>query len=75
MNFAVGITALLAVGTSAFAPATSGVQSSSLFSTAEKTYTFTNSEKIFAEAKEVCNDEIYDSPKLYLYSTTHNFFP
>jgi hypothetical protein len=74
MNFAFGITALLTVGASAFAPATSNVRSSSLFSTAEKTYTFAKSEEIFAEAKEVCNKEIYDSPKLYRYSTTHNLF-
>ena len=55
MKFAVGITALLATGAAAFAPAQASGRSSSLSSTAEATptYTFTKSEEIFAEAQEV----------------------
>ena len=54
MKFALGTTALLAVGASAFAPVKSNSESSALFSTAApETYTFTKSEEIFAEAKEV----------------------
>jgi preprotein translocase subunit SecE len=54
MKFAIGITALFAVGASAFAPSKAFARSTSLSSTAEKTYTFAKSEEIFAEAKEVC---------------------
>jgi len=53
MKFALGTTALLAVGASAFAPAKNNAGPSALFSTAAETYTFTKSEEIFAEAKEV----------------------
>ncbi len=55
MKFAIGITALLASGASAFAPSKAAAHSSSLSSTAEATptYTFTKSEEIFAEAQEV----------------------
>ena len=53
MKFAVGITALLVAGASAFAPAKASARSSSLSSTAEATYTFAKSEEIFAEAQEV----------------------
>jgi hypothetical protein len=57
MQFTVGITALFAVGASAFAPSKAFVRSSSLSSTTDTTYTFTKSEAIFAEAQEVCNQE------------------
>ena len=54
MKFALGITALLAAGTTAFAPANANNgRTTSLSSTAEATYTFTKSEEIFAEAQEV----------------------
>lgn len=55
MKFALGTTALLAVGASAFAPAKSNAGPAPLFSTASptETYTFAKSEEIFAEAKEV----------------------
>jgi hypothetical protein len=55
MKFTVGITALFAVGASAFAPSKAFVHSSSLSSTTDATYTFTKSEAIFAEAQDVCN--------------------
>lgn len=55
MKFAVGATALFAAGATAFAPTHATARSSSLQSTAESTYTFTKSEEIFAEAKEVRN--------------------
>merc|ERR1719223_874262 len=53
MKFALGTTALLAVGASAFAPAKNNAGPSALFSTAAETYTFTKSEEIFAEAQEL----------------------
>jgi hypothetical protein len=55
MKFALGITSLLAVGASAFAPLQATARSSSLSSTASKSevYTFAKSEEIFTEAKEV----------------------
>lgn len=59
MKFAVGITALFAVGASAFAPVQTAARSSSLSSTATETYTFTKSEEIFAEAKNVCVTMIF----------------
>ena len=65
MKFALGTTALLAVGASAFAPAQSNAGSSALFSTATKTYTFTKSEEIFAEAKEVGLVELQQPANVY----------
>ena len=54
MKFALGVTALLVAGATAFAPSQTMARSSSLASTAaSETYTFTKSEEIFAEAKEV----------------------
>jgi hypothetical protein len=53
MKFTIGITALFAVGASAFAPSKAFARSTSLSSTTEATYTFAKSEEIFAEAKEV----------------------
>jgi hypothetical protein len=55
MKFALGITALFAASAAAFTPGKTFACSSSLSSTtASETYTFTKSEEIFAEAKEVC---------------------
>lgn len=50
-----GLAALLIGSAAAFAPAATGVQRSALSMTATgtETYTFTKSEEIFAEAKEV----------------------
>ena len=54
MKFAAGIIALLATGATAFAPTKAFARSTTLQSTTETpTYTFTKSEEIFAEAKEV----------------------
>jgi glutamate-1-semialdehyde 2,1-aminomutase len=55
MKFALGITSLLAVGASAFAPLQATARSSSLSSTTLKSdiYTFAKSEEIFAEAQEL----------------------
>jgi glutamate-1-semialdehyde 2,1-aminomutase len=54
MKFAIGVTAVLAAGASAFAPTTAFARSSQLSAaTGTETYTFTKSEEIFAEAKEL----------------------
>lgn len=53
MKFALGATLCFAAGAAAFAPSKAFGRTSSLSSTTDAVYTFTKSEEIFAEAKEV----------------------